>query len=382
MEVLPVQTVINIPFTIKADGAKRANSMAVGAASDVGGTVVGAIREASRVTGTGFEYLLKTAMRESSFNPNAKSSKSSATGLFQFIDQTWLATLKQSGPSLGYGRYAGAIARTSSGRYVVPNAAMRRQIMSLRFDPTANAMMAGAFTQTNAARLGRALGRSPTDGELYIAHFLGQGGAVKLISAAGNAPQAKAANLFPHAARANHSIFFDKQGGARSSAEVYRVLVAKHDGTAMPPLPALASAPLQPAAPAAPAAAPAASASAAATPATAPSMVGVVPAMTANAADPPLFSNLFSSDRREPVSPFVRDLWGKNNVGLAQPASASLATSPATAQPAVVQPASAQPVSAAAPAAAASASGRIGTSLDLFRFLQPDAPAAPGTRPI
>jgi hypothetical protein len=358
--------------------------MAVGAASDVGGTVVGAIREASRVTGTGFEYLLKTAMRESSFNPNAKSSKSSATGLFQFIDQTWLATLKQSGPSLGYGRYAGAIARTSSGRYVVPNAAMRRQIMSLRYDPTANAMMAGAFTQTNAARLGRALGRSPTDGELYIAHFLGQGGAVKLISAAGNAPQAKAANLFPHAARANHSIFFDKQGGARSSAEVYRVLVAKHDGTAMPPLPAMASAPLQPAAPAAPATAPAGSA--AATPVTAPGLIGVVPATTAaSASDPPLFSNLFSSDRREPVSPFVRDLWGKNNVGLVQPASASLAGPPAAAQPAVAQPASAQPVSAAAPAAAAnavSASGRIGTSLDLFRFLQPDAPAAPGTRPI
>ena len=358
--------------------------MAVGAASDIGGTVVGAIREASRVTGTGFEYLLKTAMRESSFNPNAKSSKSSATGLFQFIDQTWLATLKQSGPSLGYGRYAGAIARTSSGRYVVPNAAMRRQIMGLRFDPTANAMMAGAFTQRNAARLGRTLGRNPTDGELYIAHFLGQGGAVKLISAAGNAPQAKAADLFPHAARANHSIFFDKQGGARSSAEVYRVLVAKHDGTTMPPLPAVASAPLQPAAPAAAATAPAASATV--TPATAPGLIGVVPATTAaSATDPPLFSNLFSSDRREPVSPFVRDLWGRNTIGLAQPASASLAIPPAAAQPAVAQPASAPPVAVAAPAAAVSAvsaTGRIGTSLELFRFLQPDASAAPGTRPI
>src|ERR1700751_65507 len=107
--------------------------MAVAGASDVAGKVVGAIRDASRATGTGFEYLLKTAMQESSFNPKAKSSKSSAAGLFQFIDQTWLATVKEAGPSLGYGRYAGAIGRTSSGRYVVANAAARRQIMNLRY---------------------------------------------------------------------------------------------------------------------------------------------------------------------------------------------------------------------------------------------------------
>jgi hypothetical protein len=348
--------------------------MAVGAASDVGGTVVGAIREASRVTGTGFEYLLKTAMRESSFNPNAKSSKSSATGLFQFIDQTWLATLKQSGASLGYGRYAGAIARTSSGRYVVPNAAMRKQIMNLRYDPTANAVMAGAFTQRNAARLARALGRAPTDGELYIAHFLGQSGAVKLIGAAENAPQASAANLFPHAARANHSIFFDRQGGARSSAEVYRVLVAKHDGTAMPPLPAMAAAPLQPAQPvAAPAAAAPAPVALAAV--TAHTIVGALPANAASAPDQPMFSNLFSSDRREPVSPFVRDLWSTSNIGVVQPPSAPDASTP----PAAVQPAAVQPVPAAA---SGTATGRIGTSLELFQFLRPDARSTPGTRPI
>jgi hypothetical protein len=348
--------------------------MAVGAASDVGGTVVGAIREASRVTGTGFEYLLKTAMRESSFNPNAKSSKSSATGLFQFIDQTWLATLKQSGASLGYGRYAGAIARTSSGRYVVPNAAMRKQIMNLRYDPTANAVMAGAFTQRNAARLARALGRAPTDGELYIAHFLGQSGAVKLIGAAENAPQASAANLFPHAARANHSIFFDRQGGARSSAEVYRVLVAKHDGTAMPPLPAVAAAPLQPAQPvAAPAAAAPAPIALAAV--TAPTIVGALPANAASPPDQPMFSNLFSSDRREPVSPFVRDLWSTNNIGVVQPPSAPAASTP----PPAVQPAAVQPVPAAA---SGTATGRIGTSLELFQFLRPDARSTQGTRPI
>ena len=179
--------------------------MAIAGVSDVSTAVVGAIHQAAQATGTGFDYLLKTAMRESNFNPKAKSSKSSATGLYQFIDQTWLATVKQSGASLGYGRYADAITRTSSGRYMVPNWAMRRAVMNLRYDPSANAAMAGAFTKDNATRLTRALGRAPTDGELYIAHVLGQSGAVKLITSAENAPQTDAARLFPHAARANHS---------------------------------------------------------------------------------------------------------------------------------------------------------------------------------
>jgi hypothetical protein len=366
---LPVETIVNTPFTIKADGAKRANSMAIAAANDVGGQVVGAIRDASRVTGTGFDYLLKTAMRESSFNPNAKSRKSSATGLFQFIDQTWLATLKESGASLGYGRYASAIARTSSGRYVVPNGAMRRTIMNLRYDPTANATMAGAFTKQNAVRLSRALGRAPTDGELYIAHFLGQSGAVKLISAAQNAPATDAAHLFSHAARANRSIFFDKQGGARSSAEVYRVLVAKHDGTATPPL-AIAAAPATAApttsAPAASVAAPA--------PVAAPSMVAAPAAMVASAPDAhSTVGSLFSNERRGGVSPFVHELWGASSPGTLQRASAPAALL----DPAAVQPSAAQltpaAVSAAEPAARASSHP--------FEFLRP-APQNQGAWPI
>src|SRR4029077_6339893 len=153
----------------------------------------------------------------------------------------------------------------------------------------ANAAMAGAFTKANAAGLAKSLGRVPTDGELYIAHFLGQSGAAKLISSAENAPQTDAARLFPHAARANRSIFFDKGGGARSSADVYRVLVAQHDGTAMPPMPAVAAAPVQPTVPAAPA-------TAALTPTASPSIAAPAP-VTGAASAPlaPMFSTLFSS---------------------------------------------------------------------------------------
>ena len=84
-----------------------------------GATVTGAIRQAAQATGTSFQYLLATAQVESGLNPQAGAATSSARGLFQFIDQTWLATMKQSGPALGYGHYAAAITKTASGHYEV-----------------------------------------------------------------------------------------------------------------------------------------------------------------------------------------------------------------------------------------------------------------------
>lgn len=212
--------------------------------------VTGAIRQAAGTTGANFQYLLATAQIESGLNPSRKASTSSATGLFQFIDQTWLGTMKDAGASLGYGKYADAITRTKSGRLFVKDPAMRAEIMGLRKDPTANALMAGAFTKQNAARLRTKIGREPTDGELYMAHFLGAGGASRLITAAARNPNAKAVNLFPRAARANNAIFYDRQGHARTAAQVYGVLGSKLDvaraRTSPTPAPLTADAPTAP----------------------------------------------------------------------------------------------------------------------------------------
>src|SRR4051794_849527 len=97
-------------------------------------TVTGAIRQAARMTGADFQYLLATAQVESNLNPNAQVSTSSAKGLFQFIDQTWLATVKQQGTALGYGPYADAISRQPSGDYVVSDPRMSEAVMNLRSD--------------------------------------------------------------------------------------------------------------------------------------------------------------------------------------------------------------------------------------------------------
>ncbi|MEJ2624409.1 MAG: transglycosylase SLT domain-containing protein [Pseudolabrys sp.] len=190
--------------------------------SSAASKITGAISQAARSTGISFEYLVTTAQIESRFNPKAQAPTSSASGLYQFIDQTWLGTLKRAGPSLGLGQYANAISKSADGRYTVSDPKMRDAIMKLRHDPRASALMAGAFTRSNEARLESAIGRQPSEGELYIAHFLGSEGASKLISAAANRPQTSAVDMFPRAARANHSVFYSRSGAARSVAGVYR----------------------------------------------------------------------------------------------------------------------------------------------------------------
>jgi Transglycosylase SLT domain len=191
--------------------------------------IANAISRAARSTGISFDYLLTTAQMESGLNPTAQAPTSSAKGLYQFIDQTWLATLKRNGPALGLGKYADAIQQDANGQFTVPDQAARAAILKLRSDPSASALMAGAFTRANAADLATAIGRAPTEGELYIAHFLGSAGAVKLIRTANANPQANAAAMFPQAAAANPSIFYDKSGHARAAISVYDTLTGRYE---------------------------------------------------------------------------------------------------------------------------------------------------------
>src|ERR1051325_6971722 len=93
-------------------------------------TVTGAIRTAARATGVNFNYLLATAKVESDLDPNLTMRSSTATGLFQFLEQTWLGVLKDTGAVLGYGRYANAITQAPSGRYVVSDPPLRKEIMA------------------------------------------------------------------------------------------------------------------------------------------------------------------------------------------------------------------------------------------------------------
>lgn len=201
-------TAIPIPYTDRGERHRRASD---------------AISYAAGVTGGDFGYLMRTAGRESGFNPTARNPRSSATGLFQFVEQTWLATVKRHGAAHGMGLYADAIIKDRTGRYVVADARMRKQILDLRSDPHTAAIMAAEHSEDNARYMRGKLGRDPYPGELYAAHFLGMRGAVRLINAVEASPNMAAAQVFPSAAGANKSMFYSK-GRAVTVASLYERL--------------------------------------------------------------------------------------------------------------------------------------------------------------
>ena len=191
------------------------------------GRVQSAIALASSKTGVDFDYLMGQARLESGLNANARAGTSSASGLYQFIEQSWLAVVKKHGAENGMGWAADSIHQTAGGRYTVDDAGTKSSILALRNDPTAASLMAAEHASDNKDALESALGRDATGTDLYMAHFLGLGGARKFLTTMASNPGASAAALFPAAAGANRNVFYDGNGQARSLAQVYDRFAAK-----------------------------------------------------------------------------------------------------------------------------------------------------------
>ena len=188
------------------------------------------IASAAQNSGIDFDYLLQTAVRESGLDSKAKASTSSATGAFQFIEQTWLSMIKHHGADYGLAQEANAIHTTRTGRHIVPDEAQRTAILALREDPAISSAMAAELTADNKARMENALNRPVNDGELYMAHFLGISGAIRFIEHAADTPNAIASQLFPREAEANPGIFRDgRTQHERSMQQVLDALVAGFD---------------------------------------------------------------------------------------------------------------------------------------------------------
>ncbi|MEJ0041507.1 MAG: hypothetical protein WDM81_04585 [Rhizomicrobium sp.] len=206
--------------------------------------VVGAIQQAAQATGADFHYMLGVAMHESGLKTAAKAGTSSASGLFQFIDQSWLGVVKAYGAKHGLGSFADAITRGADGRYHTSNSADRSAILALRNDPTVASLMEGEYAQASRAILKGALGRDVCGGELYMAHFLGEQPACRMIRMAQSQPDAKAADAFPAAASANRPVFYHADGTAKTVREVYDWALRAPNATgalsAAPPKPAAA----------------------------------------------------------------------------------------------------------------------------------------------
>lgn len=188
-----------------------------------------AIKQASDKVGVDFDYLLQKATQESSLDPSAKAKSSSATGLFQFIEQTWLRSVKQHGEKYGLGELADKITIGSDGVARVGDHSSRKTILELRKDPSLSACMAAELTKENCQNLQAKVGGDIGSTELYLAHFLGAGGAANFLEAYRANPQAKAADFMLTAAKANPSVFYDKTGEPRSLASIYDRFAKKFD---------------------------------------------------------------------------------------------------------------------------------------------------------
>jgi len=123
----------------------------------VGGAVIDAVVE--RIIGI-----------ESNGDPNAKNKRSSATGLGQFLDETWLDLIWTHRPDLARGR---SVDKT----------------LELRRDAKLAREITTRFTEQNA-RILRKRGLPVTPGTLYLAHFAGGAGAVAILSALDDADAA------------------------------------------------------------------------------------------------------------------------------------------------------------------------------------------------
>ncbi len=190
--------------------------------------VIRAVQQASAATGVDFAYLMDKAAVESGYRTDVKASTSSATGLFQFTEGTWLNMVEQHGAKHGLGVYADKISVGSDGQARVSDPKMRQEILNLRKDPRLSAIFAAELANDNKTYLENELGRPVGNTELYMAHFLGAGGAAKFLKAMDKNPNQSAAALLPEAAKANLNVFYDGTR-AKSVGQIFDNFAAKFD---------------------------------------------------------------------------------------------------------------------------------------------------------
>lgn len=190
--------------------------------------VVGALRGASGGSQTNFALLASKAALESGFRPDAQASTSSARGLFQFTEQTWLSMLREHGAKYGASAEAGQIV-SSNGRLTVQDPTLRTRILALRDNPQLSANMATEYMREVSAGLTPVLGRNPDAAELYLGHFLGTGGATRMLQAQASNPNQPAANVLPAAAAANPTVFNNGDGTPLTVAQFLQRLRGRVD---------------------------------------------------------------------------------------------------------------------------------------------------------
>lgn len=180
------------------------------------------INEVTTETGISPNYLLVLAYQESSCDPRAKASNSSAAGMFQFVELTWFGSIKKYGHKYGYEKYSNIILPKGAYSLTVKDPAVRQEILDLRFNARLAALMAAELAFENNRYLKRKLRRKMSATDLYLAHFFGAHGAYKFLHALGKNPRTKGVKLFPSLAKYNKEIFYSRKSGKpKSLRDIY-----------------------------------------------------------------------------------------------------------------------------------------------------------------
>ncbi len=187
-------------------------------------TIIYDIAKASVGTGYDLNKLLITINNESGFNRFAKAQGSSATGLSQFLDQTWLAYMKQHGAGAGHAQQAAAIRfDADKKKYVVDGGDSKRQeILNLRYDTYTAAYMTARYNQNTERTTG-----STDMAAVYKGYVFGQEGAARLAKA--DKRESAADIMGEKVVAANPGLFFKRDGSARTIAEMDALFERKAD---------------------------------------------------------------------------------------------------------------------------------------------------------
>ncbi|CAO4179688.1 Transglycosylase SLT domain-containing protein [Methylorubrum populi] len=207
----------NLMSAYKGGGASAAPAAGLGvpggSSASPGPAPVAAAPTFAATGGAMGDYLSTTRATESGGNDLAKNPASTATGRYQFTKDTW-AGLARKYPDLGL---------TPDGR---TDAAQQERAMQ-------------AFTNDNARAL-TAAGVPINPGNLYVSHFLGEAGGPRFITGALSSPDAPATDFVtPGAARANRTIFFNRDGSPKTAGEVYAERTGRFTRSGPAPTPTL-----------------------------------------------------------------------------------------------------------------------------------------------
>ena len=199
---------------LEAKGPRNPDELLIFGPMKIRRYLVEKIVRASRATSVDPVLLMAIADKESSFKTEVQAQTSSASGLYQFIEKTWLGVVREFGPQYGLEKEAVLLAAGDAG------VAQRTRILALRRDPYLSAVLAAEMLKRDSLRIARRIGRNLTGGEVYLVHFLGPDGAERMIDEVTHKPDTVAATLLPRPAAANKPIFYGAGSKSLSVAEV------------------------------------------------------------------------------------------------------------------------------------------------------------------